>query len=89
MLLNDFKLLSPEIFLAISSIFILMYGIFFKDDTRSNRNIFYITIFTLIFSLYLSLTTYQTDTYVFDKLISSSAYAQFFKIFDHLWSKIF
>ena len=80
MLLNDFKLLSPEIFLAISSIFILMYGIFFKDDTRSNRNIFYITIFTLIFSLYLSLTTYQTDTYVFDKLISNSAYAQFFKI---------
>ena len=33
MLLNDIKLFSSEIILIICSVFILMYGIFFKDNS--------------------------------------------------------
>ena len=35
--LTDIKLFSPEIALIIGSIFILLYGIFFKDNTDSNK----------------------------------------------------
>ena len=41
--LIDIKLFSPEIALIIGAIFILLYGIFFKNNEDSNKNILYIS----------------------------------------------
>ena len=80
MILNDFNLLSSEIILLFTSLIILIYGIFITEDEKSIKNIFYLTIFGLFFSLYFALTFDQFDIYGFNKLILNTHFSQFFKV---------
>ena len=62
MLLSDIKLFSPEIILILGAIFILLYGIFFKKDKSSNKKILYISLISLIASLYCSIYVVDIGT---------------------------
>ena len=71
--LTDIKLFSPEIALIIGSIFILLYGIFFKDNADSNKNILYISLTSLLISfkilVFLSITRLYLHTFDKDQYI--------------------
>ena len=80
MLLSDIKLFSPEIILILGAIFILLYGIFFKKDKNSNKKILYISLISLIASLYCSIYVVDIGTNSFNNLLNNNLYTLFFKI---------
>ena len=79
MLLNDLRLIYPEIILFFGALMILIYGIFSSNDEKSIKNIFYLTIVTLFLSLYFSLNFVPLDIYGFNKLIINNNFSQLFK----------
>ena len=78
--LIDIKLLSSEIVLVLGSIFILMYGIFFKNDDKSIKKIFYITIISIISAFYCTIYIVDSGTNSFNNLLHNDSYTLFFKI---------
>ena len=78
--LTDIKLFSPEIALIIGSIFILLYGIFFKDNADSNKNILYITLTSLLISFYCSIYLVDPNTTLFNDLLDNDPFTLFFKV---------
>ena len=80
MQLIDIKLFSSEIILILGSIFILLYGIFFKKNNESNKKVLYITILSLMASLYCSLFVVDTGTNSFNNLLSNDLYTLFLKL---------
>ena len=78
--LNDIKLFSPEIALILGAIFILLYGIFFKNDKDSNKNILYISLTSLVISFYCSIYLVEPNTSSFNDLLSNDLYTLFFKV---------
>ena len=79
MLLNDIKLFSSEIILIICSVFILMYGIFFKDNSQSIKNIFYISVLSLILSFYSIIYFVNPEISFFNNLLINDTFTLFFK----------
>ena len=80
MQLSDIKSFSPEIILIFGSIFILVYGIFFTNSKDLNKNIFYITFVSLVFSFYCSIYVVDAGTNSFNNLLNNDLYTLFFKI---------
>ena len=80
MQLSDVKLFSPEIILIFGSIFILLYGIIFTNSKESNKKILYITLVSLISSLYCSIYIVDVGTNSFNNLLNNDLYTLFFKI---------
>ncbi len=78
--LNDIKLFSPEIALILDSIFILLYGIFFKNDKDSYKNILYISLTSLVISFYCSVYLVDLNTTLFNDLLENDSYSLFFKV---------
>ena len=78
--LNDIKLFSPEIALILGSIFILLYGIFFKNDKDSYKNILYISLTSLVISFYCSVYLVDLNTTSFNDLLENDSYSLFFKV---------
>tara|TARA_B100000029_G_scaffold516802_1_gene634608 strand:- start:9443 stop:10900 length:1458 start_codon:yes stop_codon:yes gene_type:complete len=79
MKLYDLKLFLPETLLIISSIIILIYGIFFNKKNETFENVFYITLFFLFFSLYASLKIIDFDKAYFNNLLINNYFTVFFK----------
>ena len=75
----DLKLFLPELLLIFSSIIILIYGIFFNKKKESLKNVFYITLFFLFFSLYASLKIIDFDKAYFNNLLINNNFTIFFK----------
>ena len=67
MILKELKFFLPEITLILSSIYILLYGIFFKDNENLKKNIFYITIIAFLLALYFCLNIKPNDNIFFNK----------------------
>ena len=80
MQLSDIKSFSSEIILIFAAIFILVYGIFFTKNKDLNKNIFYITFFSLILSFYFSIYVVDLGTNSFNNLLNNDLYTLFFKI---------
>ncbi len=80
MILKELKFFLPEITLILSSIYILLYGIFFKDNENLKKNIFYITIIAFLLALYFCLNIKPNDNIFFNKLLINNEFTQFFKI---------
>ena len=80
MQLSDIKSFSPEIILIFGSIFILIYGIFFTNSKNLNKNIFYITFVSLVFSFYCSIYVVDPGTNSFNNLLNNDLYTLFFKL---------
>ena len=78
--LIDIKLFSPEITLIIGSVLILLYGIFFNKDEDPNKRVLYITLISLILSLYCSIYVVDAGTNSFNNLLNNDLYTLFFKI---------
>ena len=78
--LIDIKLFSPEITLIIGSVLILLYGIFFNKDEDLNKRVLYITLISLILSLYCSIYVVDAGTNSFNNLLNNDLYTLFFKI---------
>ncbi len=76
----DIKLFSPEIVLVTGSIFILLYGIFFKDNADSNKNILRISLISLLISFYCSIYLVEPNTTSFNNLLDNNSYTFFFKV---------
>ena len=85
---TDIKLFSPEITLIIGSIFILLYGIFFKNNKDSNKNILYISLTSLVISFYCSIYLVDPNTTSFNDLLDNSSYTLFFKVIVFLGSLV-
>ena len=79
MILKDLKFFLPEIILILSSIYILLYGIFFKDNENLKKNIFYLTITAFLLALYFCLNIKPIDNIIFNKLLINNEFTQFFK----------
>ena len=79
MKLYDLKLFFPETLLIISSIIILIYGIFSNKKNETFENVFYITLFFLFFSLYASLKIIDFDKAYFNNLLINNYFTVFFK----------
>ena len=78
MQLIDIKLFSPEIILIFGSIFILLYGIFFKK-TKIQIRIFYIlALFSLVISFYCSIYVSRFNTTSFNNLLINDLIYTFF-----------
>ena len=69
--LIDIKLFSPEITLIIGSVLILLYGIFFNKDEDPNKRVLYITLISLILSLYCSIYVVDAGTNSFNNLLNN------------------
>ena len=78
--LIDIKLFSPEIALIIGAIFILLYGIFFKNNEDSNKNILYISLTSLVIAFYCSIYLVDHNTTSFNNLLGNDSYTLFFKV---------
>ena len=79
MILKELKFFLPEIILILSSIYILLYGIFFKDNENLKKNIFYLTITAFLLALYFCLNIKPIDNIIFNKLLINNEFTQFFK----------
>ena len=75
----DLKLFLPELILIISSIIILIYGIFFTKKEENFENVFYITLLFLFFSIYASLKIIDFDKAYFNNLLINNNFTIFFK----------
>ena len=79
MKLTDLKLFSPEIFLIFGAIFILLFGIFYKKNEEVNKKILFITIGSLLLSIYSLIYFVDINTSSFNDFLNNNLYTFFFK----------
>ena len=79
MKLTDLKLFSPEIFLIFGAIFILLFGIFYKKNEEVNKKILFITIGSLLLSIYSLIYFVDINTSAFNDFLNNNLYTFFFK----------
>ena len=77
---SDIKLFFPEIILILGSIIILIYGIFYSNKENLNKKILYITVISLILSLYFCILNIGQEDFLFNNLLVNNSYTIFFKI---------
>ena len=77
---SDIKSFLPEIILILGSIIILIYGIFYSNKENLNKKILYITVISLILSLYFCILNIGQEDFLFNNLLVNNSYTIFFKI---------
>ena len=75
--MENFNLILPEIFLALSIFFILMIGVFFKNSYDLVTNLSYIVLISLILIIFNS---FETSGRLFENSFTSNSFNNYFKI---------